>query len=172
MTVRKLLAIKMVLLGVSCLTASAMAEDVLNPSELNLRVKSAEVTEEPTLCLSPEGDLGMETARSGAKLVKVILKGQVARSGRLVLIIPAFAGIYEKPGDARRGVVLASAMCVGEGILVGTDPTQIREYLLRPGSIEITLLFAVPEGVKRFQVSYPAIVTTRANLHDRVVSRR
>lgn len=151
---------------------SVNAEELLNPGELNLTVTSAEAAKGPSLCVSPEGELGMSVAPSGAKLVKVMLKGEVTRRGRIVLITSAFAGIYERAGQTKRSVVLASAMCVNEDVLIGTTLTQIREYVVRPGSIEITLLFAVPEDVSHFQVTYPAIATGAANLHDNIAKLR
>lgn len=173
MTSRKQIAAKLVFLTLSCLgPLSASTEELLNPGELNLTVTNAEIARGPSLCVSPEGELGMSVAPAGAKLVRVMLKGQVTRLGRLILITPAFAGIYESPGQTKRRVVLASAMCVNEDVLIGTTLTQVREYVVRPGSIEITLLFAVPDGVSHFQVTYPAIATAQANLHDNIARLR
>lgn len=96
-------AAKLFLWAVSCLwPLSAATEDLLNPSEFNFTVISAEVAKGPSLCVSPEGELGMSIAPPGAKLVKVMLKGQVTRAGRVILITPAFAGIYERAGQAQK----------------------------------------------------------------------
>src|SRR6478672_9667985 len=111
MTIRERGAAKLLFLSLSCLwPLPAFAQEVVNPSGFNFTITSAEVSRGPSLCLSPEGDLGMSAAPSGAKLVKVILKGQVSRSGRLILIASAFTAIYERAGQKRRDVVLASAM--------------------------------------------------------------
>jgi len=166
-------AAKLFLWAVSCLwPLSAATEELLNPGEFNLTVISAEVAKGSSLCVSPEGELGMSIAPSGAKLVKVFLKGQVTRAGRVILITPAFAGIYERAGQAKRSVVLASALCVNEDVLIGTTLTQVREYVVRPGSIEVTLLFAVPEEVSQFQVTYPAIAAGTTNFHDNIAKLR
>lgn len=173
MTRRNQVAAKLLFWGLSCLCGlSATAEELLNPGELNFTVASAELAKGPSLCVSPEGELGMSVAPPGAKLVKVMLKGETTRAGRVILITPAFAGIYERPGQTKRSVVLASAMCVNEDVLIGTTLTQVREYVIKPGSIEITLLFAVPEGVSRFQVTYPAIATAMANVNDNIARLR
>lgn len=43
---------------------------------------------------------------------------------------------------------------------------------VRPGSIEVTLLFAVPEEVSQFQVTYPAIAAGTTSLHDNIAKLR
>jgi hypothetical protein len=139
---------------------------------LNLKVVSAEVTKEPTLCISPEGALGMSSATPGAKMVKVILKGQVTRSGDLVLIDAAFAAIYEMPKHNKKGVVVANAMCVSEGVLIATSPAQVRQYEVNPGPIEVTLLFAIPNEVDGFQVTYPALAIGTATVETKAAKLR
>jgi len=173
MRVRNSVSARLLLVGILCVWPhSAFSQELLNPGELNFKVVSAEVTKEPALCISPEGALGMSSATPGAKMVKVTLKGQVTRSGDLILIDAAFAAIYERPGQKKKGVVVANAMCVTEGVLIGTSPTQVREYAVNPGSIEVTLLFAIPDEVDRFQVTYPAIAMGAAAVETKAAHLR
>jgi hypothetical protein len=173
MKLRDSISVRLFLFGIACIWPLAThSEELLNPSELNFRVVSAEVTKEPTLCISPEGSLGMSSATPGSKMIKVTLKGHLDRPGDLVLIDPAFAAIYEKPGQKRKGVVVANAMCVTEGVLISTSPTQVREYALSPGPVEINLLFAVPEEVVRFQVTYPALAVGTAAVETKAATVR
>ena len=149
----------------------AVCADLLNPGDLSLRVATTEITNDPTLCASPEG-VNALFAEHGSKLVKVILQGRVIRAGRVILPDAAFTAVFDKLDGNTKDAVPPAAMCVNGGLLILSSATNFRQYMVTPGLISITLIFGVPEEVNLFQVTYPALVAGVASLGTRTAAMR
>ena len=166
-----------VLFGILCLAPiRTLSQELVDPGELKLHVAKVERTADSIICISTGGDPGVATTEAGGKFVRVVLKGKATQSGLLLLPDAAFYAVFDKakpgsPDHFEKGVASAAALCLEEGILMLTVPTQFREYLVRQGPISVTLLFAVPQEINRFQVIYPALAGGVAVLETKTAAR-
>src|SRR4051794_4669223 len=164
--------------GAFCLLpTSAVSQELLDPSGLKFHVTKAERTPDSVICSSAQGDPGVVTTEPGGKFVRVVLQGKATRPGLLLLPDSAFYAVFDKekpgsPGVIQKGVANAAALCLEEGILMFTAPTQFREYSVNPGRISVTLLFAIPQDTDRFQVIYPALAGGVAVLGTKTAARQ
>jgi hypothetical protein len=152
------------------------SQELLDPGGLKLQVTKAERTPDTVICSSATGEPGVATTEPGGQFVRVVLKGKTTRSGLLILPDSAFFAVFDKekpgsPGSLQKGVANAAALCLEEGLLMLTTPTQFREYAVSPGPISVTLLFAIPRDVDRFQVIYPALAGGTATLATKIAVR-
>lgn len=172
MRLRHSVSIALALLGSACFsTYPSTCAELLNPSDLSLNVVSTEITSNPTICASTEG-LDALFPDPGSKLVRVVLEGRVTRPGHVILPDAAFTAVFDKPDRNAKGAAPAAAMCVNGGLLIASAAANFRQYTFAPGSISITLIFAVPEEVNVFQVTYPAVAAGVASLATRAAALR
>jgi hypothetical protein len=173
-----LLPTTLLLFGTFCLAPlSALSQDLLDPSGLKLQVTRAERTPDTVICSSATGEPGLAATEPGGQFVRVVLQGKTTRSGPLILPDSAFFAVFDKekpgsPGNVQKGVANAAALCLEEGLLMLTTPTQFREYSVSPGPISVTLLFAIPQNVDHFQIIYPALAGGTATLGTKMAVRQ
>jgi hypothetical protein len=164
MKLHKSVSTSAIIFGTLCLwPLSAACEELLNPANFNLKVVTTEISHTSTLCATPEGNIAALSPKAGTKSVKVVLKGLVPSSGTVLLPEGAFTAVFGEPGQSKKDFAGAEAMCVTSEVLI-TATDAIRQYSFHPGPISITLLFAIPEEVTRFQVTYPAVAAGLAVL--------
>jgi hypothetical protein len=138
-----------------------MAQELIDPSRLNLQIfEVRRVTDVP--CFTGEGRLSGFSPYPGFKGAIVVLNGRVPAAGRLILPYGGFIAVYDAPaGRGEKAAAGLSAVCVsqnGHEAFVKVTPETFFQQDFIPGSIDLRLLFYVPESVNSFHIMYPALL--------------